>query len=117
MFLHSPRVFHLRHGLFLAIIPLTTTNLMKIRLIAIQKLKVPLKAQRKETWVFLDLADNDMRQINALFYEVIKSKIKACKLKEEGEALKFNEKHIINKIYTVCRNQNPCCSGKPGNYD
>ncbi|KAL4582720.1 hypothetical protein LXL04_007279 [Taraxacum kok-saghyz] len=32
--------------------------------------------------------------------EALKLKIKACKSKEEGESLKFNEKHIINKIYT-----------------
>ncbi|KAL4587603.1 hypothetical protein LXL04_000475 [Taraxacum kok-saghyz] len=48
--------------------------------------------------VFLDLADKDMKQINALFRELeaLKLKIKACKSKEEGESLKFNEKHIIN---------------------
>ncbi|KAL4581332.1 hypothetical protein LXL04_017546 [Taraxacum kok-saghyz] len=50
--------------------------------------------------VFLDLADKDMKQINALFRELeaLKLKIKACKSKEEGESLKFNEKHIINII-------------------
>ncbi|KAL4565884.1 hypothetical protein LXL04_029990 [Taraxacum kok-saghyz] len=50
--------------------------------------------------VFLDLADKDMKQINALFRELeaLKLKIKACKSKEEGESLKFNEKHIINMV-------------------
>ncbi|KAI3519026.1 hypothetical protein L1887_07996 [Cichorium endivia] len=59
-------------------------------LIAIQKLKV-----------FLDLGDKDMRQINALFCEVIKRKIKACKLKEEGEALKIYTESAKAKIHAV----------------
>ncbi|KAL8244443.1 hypothetical protein R6Q59_010701 [Mikania micrantha] len=61
--------------------------------------ELPVKRRQQ---VFLDLADKDMKQINALFceLEVIKSKIKACKSKEEAETLKFTEKNIINKIYT-----------------
>lgn len=61
--------------------------------------ELPVKRRQQ---VFLDLEDKDMRQINALFreLEVVKCKIKACKSKEEGESLKFSEKHIINKIYT-----------------
>ncbi|KAE9455034.1 hypothetical protein C3L33_13074, partial [Rhododendron williamsianum] len=49
--------------------------------------------------VFLDLAEKDMRQINALFreLEVVKSKIRASQSKEEAESLKFSEKHLINK--------------------
>ncbi|GER42409.1 chromatin remodeling factor18 [Striga asiatica] len=52
--------------------------------------------------VFLELKDEDMRQINALFreLEVVKGKIKACQSKEEAESLKFTEKNLINKIYT-----------------
>ncbi|KAM0008025.1 putative DNA helicase chromatin remodeling SNF2 family [Helianthus debilis subsp. tardiflorus] len=61
--------------------------------------ELPVKRRQQ---VFLDLADKDMKQINALFreLEVIKSKIKACKSKEDAESLKFTEKNIINKIYT-----------------
>ncbi|KAI3686976.1 hypothetical protein L1987_80666 [Smallanthus sonchifolius] len=61
--------------------------------------ELPVKRRQQ---VFLDLADKDMKQINALFceLEVVKGKIKACKSKEEGESLKFTEKNIINKIYT-----------------
>ncbi|KAL4579183.1 hypothetical protein LXL04_015320 [Taraxacum kok-saghyz] len=79
-------------------------NLMKATLM-IRRLKkdvlteLPVKRRQQ---VFLDLADKDMKQINALFRELeaLKLKIKVCKSKEEGESLKFNEKHIINKIYT-----------------
>lgn len=79
-------------------------NLMKAT-VMIRRLKKDVLSElpvKRRQQVFLDLADKDMRQINALFceLEVIKSKIKACKSKEEGESLKFNEKHIINKIYT-----------------
>ncbi|KAI3505955.1 hypothetical protein L1887_28296 [Cichorium endivia] len=79
-------------------------NLMKAT-VMIRRLKKDVLSElpvKRRQQVFLDLADKDMRQINALFceLEVIKSKIKACKSKEEGESLKFNQKHIINKIYT-----------------
>ncbi|KAI7741873.1 hypothetical protein M8C21_032445 [Ambrosia artemisiifolia] len=61
--------------------------------------ELPVKRRQQ---IFLDLADKDMKQINALFceLEVVKSKIKACKSKEDAESLKFTEKNIINKIYT-----------------
>ncbi|XP_071705443.1 uncharacterized protein [Rutidosis leptorrhynchoides] len=78
-------------------------NLMKAT-VMIRRLKkevlteLPVKRRQQ---VFLDLADKDMKQINALFceLEVVKGKIKVCKSEEEGESLKFKEKHIINKIY------------------
>ncbi|KAG5555420.1 hypothetical protein RHGRI_012829 [Rhododendron griersonianum] len=56
--------------------------------------------------VFLDLAEKDMRQINALFreLEVVKSKIRASQSKEEAESLKFSEKHLINKQYNNIHN-------------
>lgn len=61
--------------------------------------ELPVKRRQQ---VFLDLAEKDMRQINALFreLEVVKSKIKASQSKEEAESLKFSQKHLINKIYT-----------------
>ncbi|KAI8561987.1 hypothetical protein RHMOL_Rhmol04G0383600 [Rhododendron molle] len=79
-------------------------NLMKATLM-IRRLKrdvlseLPVKRRQQ---VFLDLAEKDMRQINALFreLEVVKSKIRASQSKEEAESLKFSEKHLINKIYT-----------------
>ncbi|CAI9292039.1 unnamed protein product [Lactuca saligna] len=79
-------------------------NLMKAT-VMIRRLKKDVLSElpvKRRQQVFLDLADKDMRQINALFCEldVIKNKIKACKSKEEGESLKLNEKQIINKIYT-----------------
>ncbi|XP_024993672.1 SWI/SNF-related matrix-associated actin-dependent regulator of chromatin subfamily A-like protein 1 isoform X1 [Cynara cardunculus var. scolymus] len=79
-------------------------NLMKAT-VMIRRLKkdvlteLPVKRRQQ---VFLDLADKDMKQINALFreLELVKSKIKASNSKEEAESLKFTEKNIINKIYT-----------------
>ncbi|XP_058212267.1 uncharacterized protein LOC131324346 isoform X2 [Rhododendron vialii] len=79
-------------------------NLMKATLM-IRRLKrdvlseLPVKRRQQ---VFLDLAEKDMRQINALFreLEVVKNKIRASQSKEEAESLKFSEKHLINKIYT-----------------
>ncbi|GAB2276018.1 hypothetical protein Dimus_010760 [Dionaea muscipula] len=64
------------------------------------QLSVPITVD--ELRVFLDLAEKDMRQINALFreLEVLKQKIKASRSKEEAESLKFTEMHLINKIYT-----------------
>ncbi|OVA07456.1 SNF2-related [Macleaya cordata] len=61
--------------------------------------ELPVKRRQQ---VFLDLAEKDMKQINALFreLEVIKNKIKACRSKEEVDKLKFSEKNLINKIYT-----------------
>uniref|UniRef100_A0A7N2LVK7 SWI/SNF-related matrix-associated actin-dependent regulator of chromatin subfamily A-like protein 1 n=1 Tax=Quercus lobata TaxID=97700 RepID=A0A7N2LVK7_QUELO len=61
--------------------------------------ELPVKRRQQ---VFLELAEKDMKQINALFceLEVVKGKIKACQSKEEVDSLKFNEKNLINKIYT-----------------
>ncbi|BFG14773.1 hypothetical protein CerSpe_010460 [Prunus speciosa] len=79
-------------------------NLMKAT-VMIRRLKndvlseLPVKRRQQ---VFLDLAEKDMKQINALFreLEVVKAKIKACQTKEEVDSLKFSEKNLINKIYT-----------------
>lgn len=79
-------------------------NLMKAT-VMIRRLKkdvlteLPVKRRQQ---VFLDLADKDMKQINALFreLEMVKAKIKASNSKEEVESLKFTQKHLINKIYT-----------------
>ncbi|XP_008223495.1 PREDICTED: SWI/SNF-related matrix-associated actin-dependent regulator of chromatin subfamily A-like protein 1 isoform X1 [Prunus mume] len=79
-------------------------NLMKAT-VMIRRLKndvlseLPVKRRQQ---VFLDLAERDMKQINALFreLEVVKAKIKACQTKEEVDSLKFAEKNLINKIYT-----------------
>ncbi|VVA39739.1 PREDICTED: SWI/SNF-related matrix-associated [Prunus dulcis] len=79
-------------------------NLMKAT-VMIRRLKndvlseLPVKRRQQ---VFLDLAEKDMKQINALFreLEVVKAKIKACQIKEEVDSLKFAEKNLINKIYT-----------------
>ncbi|XP_022972163.1 SWI/SNF-related matrix-associated actin-dependent regulator of chromatin subfamily A-like protein 1 isoform X4 [Cucurbita maxima] len=79
-------------------------NLMKATLM-IRRLKkevlseLPLKRRQQ---VFLDLAEKDIRGIKALFceLEVIKGKIKACRSEEEVESLKFQQKNLINKIYT-----------------
>ncbi|KAJ7955342.1 SWI/SNF-related matrix-associated actin-dependent regulator of chromatin subfamily A-like protein 1 [Quillaja saponaria] len=79
-------------------------NLMKAT-VMIRRLKkdvlseLPMKRRQQ---VFLDLADKDMKQINALFRElqVVKAKIKSCQSREEVEPLKFTEKNLINKIYT-----------------
>ncbi|KAL6186172.1 hypothetical protein ACLB2K_042293 [Fragaria x ananassa] len=79
-------------------------NLMKAT-VMIRRLKndvlseLPVKRRQQ---VFLDLAEKDMKQINALFreLEVVKLKVKACKSKEEVDLLKFMEKNLINKIYT-----------------
>ncbi|XP_019056169.1 PREDICTED: SWI/SNF-related matrix-associated actin-dependent regulator of chromatin subfamily A-like protein 1 isoform X2 [Nelumbo nucifera] len=79
-------------------------NLMKAT-VMIRRLKKDVLSElpvKRRQQVFLDLAEKDMRQINALFreLEVVKNKIKACNLKEEVESLKFSEKNLINKIYT-----------------
>ncbi|KAL0432963.1 UNVERIFIED_CONTAM: SWI/SNF-related matrix-associated actin-dependent regulator of chromatin subfamily A-like protein 1 [Sesamum latifolium] len=52
--------------------------------------------------VFLELGQDEMKQINALFreLEVVKLKIKSSQSREEAESLKFTEKNLINKIYT-----------------
>ncbi|KAM1191464.1 hypothetical protein PS2_011747 [Malus domestica] len=79
-------------------------NLMKAT-VMIRRLKndvlseLPVKRRQQ---VFLDLAEKDMKQINAFFreLEVVKGKIKACQSKEEVDSLKFTEKNLINKIYT-----------------
>ncbi|KAM7463221.1 hypothetical protein LguiA_031342 [Lonicera macranthoides] len=78
-------------------------NLMKAT-VMIRRLKkdvlteLPMKRRQQ---VFLDLAEKEMRQINALFRELdmVKCKIKATESKEEAESLKFTEKNLINKIY------------------
>ncbi|GAB4825648.1 hypothetical protein Ancab_008522 [Ancistrocladus abbreviatus] len=79
-------------------------NLMKAT-VMIRRLKKDVLSElpvKRRQQVFLDLAEKDMRQINALFreLEVLKGKIKACKSKEEVESLKFTQKNLINKIYT-----------------
>ncbi|KAJ9546299.1 hypothetical protein OSB04_018842 [Centaurea solstitialis] len=79
-------------------------NLMKAT-VMIRRLKKDVLSElpvKRRQQVFLDLADKDMKQINALFHELalVKGKIKASKSKEEAESLKFTEKNIINKIYT-----------------
>ncbi|XP_050219877.1 uncharacterized protein LOC126670238 isoform X2 [Mercurialis annua] len=79
-------------------------NLMKATLM-IRRLKrdvlseLPVKRRQQ---VFLELAEKDMRKINALFreLEIVKGKIKACSSVDEVESLKFTEKNFINKIYT-----------------
>ncbi|KAI3730203.1 hypothetical protein L6452_18880 [Arctium lappa] len=79
-------------------------NLMKAT-VMIRRLKKDVLSElpvKRRQQVFLDLADKDMKQINALFHELelVKNKIKASNSKEEAESLKFTEKNIINKIYT-----------------
>ncbi|XP_042989344.1 SWI/SNF-related matrix-associated actin-dependent regulator of chromatin subfamily A-like protein 1 isoform X3 [Carya illinoinensis] len=79
-------------------------NLMKAT-VMIRRLKKNVLSElpvKRRQHVFLDVAEKDMRQINALFreLEVLKGKIKACKSQEEVEPLKFAEKNLINKIYT-----------------
>ncbi|XP_025013112.1 SWI/SNF-related matrix-associated actin-dependent regulator of chromatin subfamily A-like protein 1 isoform X1 [Ricinus communis] len=79
-------------------------NLMKAT-VMIRRLKKDVLAElplKRRQQVFLDLAEKDMKKINALFreLEVVKGKIKACSSAEEVESLKFSEKNIINKIYT-----------------
>ncbi|PKI43064.1 hypothetical protein CRG98_036543, partial [Punica granatum] len=79
-------------------------NLMKAT-VMIRRLKKDVLNQlpvKRRQQVFLDLAEKDMRKINALFRELktIKEKIKACTSKEEAESLKFTEKNLITKIYT-----------------
>lgn len=78
-------------------------NLMKAT-VMIRRLKKDVLAQlpvKRRQQVFLDVAEKDMKQINALFreLEVVKGKIKACK-SEEVQSLKFTENNLINKIYT-----------------
>ncbi|XP_011073842.1 SWI/SNF-related matrix-associated actin-dependent regulator of chromatin subfamily A-like protein 1 isoform X1 [Sesamum indicum] len=79
-------------------------NLMKATLM-IRRLKKDVLSQlpvKRRQQVFLELGQDDMRQINALFceLEVVKLKIKSCQSREEAESLKFTEKNLINKIYT-----------------
>lgn len=79
-------------------------NLMKAT-VMIRRLKKDVLSElpvKRRQQVFLDLAEKDMKQINALFreLEVVKNKIKACKSKEEVDSLKLSEKNLINKIYT-----------------
>lgn len=79
-------------------------NLMKAT-VMIRRLKKDVLSElpvKRRQQVFLDLAEKDMKQINALFreLEVVKNKIKACKSKEEVDSLKLCEKNLINKIYT-----------------
>ncbi|KAJ8766481.1 hypothetical protein K2173_022540 [Erythroxylum novogranatense] len=79
-------------------------NLMKAT-VMIRRLKKDVLSElpvKRRQQVFLELAEKDMKKVNALFreLEVIKGKIKECKSKEEVELLKFSEKNLINKIYT-----------------
>ncbi|EOA37840.1 hypothetical protein CARUB_v10011429mg [Capsella rubella] len=79
-------------------------NLMKAT-VMIRRLKkdvlTELPSKRRQQ-VFLELAEKNMRPVNALFQElkVIKSKIKDCISEEDVKSLKFTEKNLINKIYT-----------------
>ncbi|XP_076933368.1 uncharacterized protein LOC143599265 [Bidens hawaiensis] len=78
-------------------------NLIKAT-VMIRRLKKDVLSElpeKRRQQVFLDLADKDMKQVNALFceLEVIKGKLKACKSKEDAESLKITERNIINKIY------------------
>ncbi|GMN55058.1 hypothetical protein TIFTF001_024180 [Ficus carica] len=75
-------------------------NLMKATLM-IRRLKKDVLSElptKRRQQVFLDLAEKDMKQVNALFREAWK--IKASTSKEEVDALKFSEKILINKIFT-----------------
>ncbi|XP_044499508.1 SWI/SNF-related matrix-associated actin-dependent regulator of chromatin subfamily A-like protein 1 isoform X2 [Mangifera indica] len=79
-------------------------NLMKAT-VMIRRLKKDVLSElpvKRRQQVFLDLAEKDMKPINALFreLEVIKGKIKNCKSEEEIQSLKFSENNLINKIYT-----------------
>lgn len=79
-------------------------NLMKAT-VMIRRLKKDVLSElpvKRRQQVFLDLAEKDMKQINALFreLEMVKAKIKAAKSQEEAESLKFSQKNLINKIYT-----------------
>ncbi|KAG8658965.1 SWI/SNF-related matrix-associated actin-dependent regulator of chromatin subfamily A-like protein 1 isoform X1 [Manihot esculenta] len=79
-------------------------NLMKAT-VMIRRLKKDVLSElpvKRRQQVFIDLAEKDMKKINALFreLEVVKGKIKACSSAEEVESLKFSEKNLINKIYT-----------------
>ncbi|XP_061354693.1 uncharacterized protein LOC133299272 [Gastrolobium bilobum] len=79
-------------------------NLMKAT-VMIRRLKKDVLSElpvKRRQQVFLELADKDMKQINALFreLEMVKAKIKASNSKEEAESLKFTQKNLINKIYT-----------------
>ncbi|KAL8491822.1 hypothetical protein ACS0TY_023437 [Phlomoides rotata] len=61
--------------------------------------ELPVKRRQQ---VFLELGEQEMRQISALFreLEILKMKSKSCQSKEEAESLKFTQKNLINKIYT-----------------
>ncbi|CAH2036084.1 unnamed protein product [Thlaspi arvense] len=79
-------------------------NLMKAT-VMIRRLKKDVLSElpsKRRQQVFLDLAEKDLRQINALFHElkVVKAKIKDCTSEEDIKSLKFTEKQLINKIYT-----------------
>lgn len=79
-------------------------NLMKAT-VMIRRLKKDVLAElpvKRRQQVFLDMAEKDMRQINALFLEleVIKNKIKACQSEKESDSLKLSQKSLINKIFT-----------------
>ncbi|KAI5016862.1 hypothetical protein ZWY2020_037240 [Hordeum vulgare] len=51
--------------------------------------------------VFLDLSEKEIKHIRALFRELetLKIKMQSCDSQETIDSLKFNQKHIINKIY------------------
>lgn len=80
-------------------------NLMKAT-VMIRRLKKDVLSElpvKRRQQVFLNVADKDMKEINALFHQLeeIKCKIKASNSKEEADLLKFSEKNLINKIYNV----------------
>ncbi|KAF9600180.1 hypothetical protein IFM89_005004 [Coptis chinensis] len=78
-------------------------NLMKAT-VMIRRLKKDVLSElpvKRRQQVFLEVADKDMKQINALFRELdlVKIKIKDCESKEDLDSHKFSEKNLINKIY------------------
>ncbi|CAI0548425.1 unnamed protein product [Linum tenue] len=80
-------------------------NLMKTT-VMIRRLKRDVLSelpQKRRQQVFLELAEKDLKTIKALFreLEVIKSKIKSCTSEDEVASLKFAQKNLISKIYTV----------------
>ncbi|KAK7243364.1 hypothetical protein RIF29_38157 [Crotalaria pallida] len=79
-------------------------NLLKAT-VMIRRLKKDVLSElpvKRRQQVFLDLADKDMKQINALLreLEMVNAKIKAAKSNDEAESLKFTQKNLINRIYT-----------------
>ncbi|KQK15029.1 SWI/SNF-related matrix-associated actin-dependent regulator of chromatin subfamily A-like protein 1 [Brachypodium distachyon] len=79
-------------------------NLMKAT-VMIRRLKKDVLSElpvKRRQQVFLDLSEKEMKHIRALFRELetVKIKMQSCDSKEMFDSLKFNQKNIINKIYT-----------------